>query len=353
MDRTSYADPVVAGLVADQFIPVRVDADRRPDISSRYTLAGGRRRRFSTRMETSSAAGRSCRPTGSRPSSVASSKRHGTSAVKRRGVTPPPSDPQLPPSSRGRSTTSRWRYSTAMTLGRRRLRRRPAVSSHGAGSPRSRTRAIRSGIAIRRDGDDVSRRDGVGRALRRGGRRVLPLREGIGLDAIPQSEKLLELNASMLTLYLDAFETLRHARYAERAEGVLGYVQQTLADAQEGGWAASQQEAPEYYEIQDLGARAARPAPAIDRTLLSAPNAAMVSAALRAARVMEDEGLRSVRAQIARARRAAALSSWRGCGPLYRAGSGGPRPARRSDCDGHRPSRCLRRHRQHRLRDDG
>ena len=81
----------------------------------------------------------------------------------------------------------------------------------------------------------------------------------------PQSEKLLELNASMLTLYLDAFETLRHARYAERAEGVLGYVQQTLADAQEGGWAASQQESPEYYEIQDPGARAARPAPAIDR----------------------------------------------------------------------------------------
>src|SRR5918999_4912417 len=40
MDRTSYADPGVASLVAERFVPVRVDADRRPDISSRYTLGG-------------------------------------------------------------------------------------------------------------------------------------------------------------------------------------------------------------------------------------------------------------------------------------------------------------------------
>src|SRR3990170_2032456 len=40
MDRTSYADPVVAGLIMERFVPVRVDADRRPDISSRYTLGG-------------------------------------------------------------------------------------------------------------------------------------------------------------------------------------------------------------------------------------------------------------------------------------------------------------------------
>ena len=65
----------------------------------------------------------------------------------------------------------------------------------------------------------------------------------------PQSEKLLDVNASLLVLYLDGFETLNLARYAERAADVLGYVQQTLADVQDGGWAASQQEAPEYYEL--------------------------------------------------------------------------------------------------------
>src|SRR4051812_45444572 len=40
MDDTSYADPAVVSIVNDRFIPVRVDADRRPDISERYSLGG-------------------------------------------------------------------------------------------------------------------------------------------------------------------------------------------------------------------------------------------------------------------------------------------------------------------------
>jgi len=38
MDRTTYADASVAALVAARFVPVRVDADRRPDINERYNL---------------------------------------------------------------------------------------------------------------------------------------------------------------------------------------------------------------------------------------------------------------------------------------------------------------------------
>jgi uncharacterized protein YyaL (SSP411 family) len=40
MDRTTYADPEVALLVAARFVPVRVDTDRRPDINERYNLGG-------------------------------------------------------------------------------------------------------------------------------------------------------------------------------------------------------------------------------------------------------------------------------------------------------------------------
>jgi uncharacterized protein YyaL (SSP411 family) len=40
MDRTTYADPQVAALVRDGFIPVRVDADQRPDVNERYNLGG-------------------------------------------------------------------------------------------------------------------------------------------------------------------------------------------------------------------------------------------------------------------------------------------------------------------------
>ncbi|HEY3885796.1 MAG TPA: DUF255 domain-containing protein [Vicinamibacterales bacterium] len=40
MDRTTYAHPDVAALIAGGFVPVRVDTDRRPDINERYNLGG-------------------------------------------------------------------------------------------------------------------------------------------------------------------------------------------------------------------------------------------------------------------------------------------------------------------------
>ena len=40
MDRVWYADPAVAAVIAAGFVPIRVDADRRPDINDRYNLDG-------------------------------------------------------------------------------------------------------------------------------------------------------------------------------------------------------------------------------------------------------------------------------------------------------------------------
>ena len=40
MDQTSYSNPQVVDLVNSRFIPVRVDVDRRPDISRRYNQGG-------------------------------------------------------------------------------------------------------------------------------------------------------------------------------------------------------------------------------------------------------------------------------------------------------------------------
>jgi uncharacterized protein YyaL (SSP411 family) len=40
MDQTTYSDPQVVRLVEDNFIPIRVDIDRRPDISERYNRGG-------------------------------------------------------------------------------------------------------------------------------------------------------------------------------------------------------------------------------------------------------------------------------------------------------------------------
>ncbi len=38
MDATTYLDPAVQRIVADRFVPVRVDSDRRPDLNERYNV---------------------------------------------------------------------------------------------------------------------------------------------------------------------------------------------------------------------------------------------------------------------------------------------------------------------------
>ncbi len=40
MDETTYSDPEVIRLINENFIPVRVDNDRRPEINRRYNQGG-------------------------------------------------------------------------------------------------------------------------------------------------------------------------------------------------------------------------------------------------------------------------------------------------------------------------
>jgi uncharacterized protein YyaL (SSP411 family) len=40
MDRVAYADPEIIDVIATRFVPVRIDADRRPDVNDRYNLEG-------------------------------------------------------------------------------------------------------------------------------------------------------------------------------------------------------------------------------------------------------------------------------------------------------------------------
>jgi uncharacterized protein YyaL (SSP411 family) len=40
MDQTTYSLPEIVSAIEERFVPVRVDADRRPDINDRYTLGG-------------------------------------------------------------------------------------------------------------------------------------------------------------------------------------------------------------------------------------------------------------------------------------------------------------------------
>ncbi len=289
MDRTSFADPSVADLVAERFVAVRVDADRRPDISSRYTLGGWPTTAFLTPAGQILGGGTFVpvdRLSAALKRVIDSVVLQGDDGGSSDGAADATGGPALPVDELERLVFDTY----------------DGRSGTFGGLPRfPHTAPVHLALAHVRDDPSSFHAEVATTCLDSMGWGGLFDEVDGGFFRYsnapdwtrPQTEKLLDVNAALLTLYLDGFETLRFARYAERAEAVLGYVQQTLADSQEGGWAASQQEAPDFYLIVDPAVRASRSAPAVDRTLLSAPNAAMVSAALRAARVFEDDGLRA------------------------------------------------------------
>jgi uncharacterized protein YyaL (SSP411 family) len=292
MDRTSYADRAVADLVAEKFVPVRVDADRRPDISSRYTLGGWPTTAF-LNAEGEILGGGTFVGRDRLPAVLA--RVVGAFDGAAAGAAPPGQ-------SGGFGSPTAARFSAIDDIEAAIFETYDPGNGTFGGVPRfPHTAPVHLALAharTDRDSPFVAMATKCLDAMGWGG-----LYDEIDGGFFryanesdwtrPQSEKLLDVNASLLLLYLDGFETLSLARYAERAADVLGYVQQTLADAHDGGWAASQHEAPDYYGIAEAGARAAQPAPSVDRTLLSAANATMVSAALHAARVLEDDGLRT------------------------------------------------------------
>jgi hypothetical protein len=106
----------------------------------------------------------------------------------------------------------------------------------------------------------------------------------------PRQEKLLEVNAALLRVYVETSETLQIARYRERAGEVLRYAQTWLADPVDGGWGGSQRADGAYYAATAEERRGAT-APRVDGVLYTAWNAAMVSAVLRAAELFDDVAL--------------------------------------------------------------
>ncbi|HXW05752.1 MAG TPA: DUF255 domain-containing protein [Vicinamibacterales bacterium] len=291
MDETSYADERVVALVRDAFVPVRVDADRRPDIAERYTLGGLPTTAFLTpdgalmgggtfapperlAVVLSQAAAAFAAGAHERPAELAPSPGATSSAA---GPMPDPGELEtiveasFDPIYGGFGGEPRFPLTAPLELALERCR--------GTADPAQRVMLERTLDAMgwSRLHDEL---DG-------GFFRVSVTRDW----QTPQHEKLLETNAALLGVYAEAADVLRVARYAERAQDVLRYVQTSLADHVDGGWAASQASSPAADDPAPAGARGGVMPGPVDRVLYTDANAAMASAALRAARVFDDPGL--------------------------------------------------------------
>jgi uncharacterized protein len=288
MDRTTYADPAVARIVNDRFVPIRVNADLRPDIAERYSLGGWPTTAFLT-AEGDVIGGGTYVGVDRMPAvlervaeAFRSRREELTAAAGVGRATPSPGGAPAPADIAALVFAS-------------------FDAEHGGFGIEPKfplTAPLELALEVYRESQDPAMAQLVEVSLDAMGWGGLydEIDGGFFRYAAtrdwrqPHEEKLLDVNAGLLRLYLEAAETLRIARYRERAGEVLRYVQTWLADPVDGGWAGSQQADSGYY-AGVVNERRAGTAPKVDGVLYAGWNASMVSATLRAAELLDDTAL--------------------------------------------------------------
>jgi uncharacterized protein YyaL (SSP411 family) len=296
MDRTTYGEPTIAALINERTVPVKVDADRRPDINERYNLDGWP----TTALLTPSGeilTGSTYVTPDLMPRMIleaadslrdhydALMARAAAAAAARRRVSathryePDRSAPDWMIDQLLAAQDREWggfgtggKFLHALPL-------RFALAVYTASpDPRLEMLIVHSLDAVTRGGlfDEVD--GGFFRCT-------------AGRDwSRPHTEKMLDDQAAIVTLLVDASDVLARPAYRERALDVIRYVQRTLHDHQRGGFYASQRADEDYYMVSG-SIRETLEQPPVDRTLFIDSNAQAASAWLRASAAMDDVAL--------------------------------------------------------------
>lgn len=105
--------------------------------------------------------------------------------------------------------------------------------------------------------------------------------------SVPHYEKMIGDQAQLLNLYLRAYQAFGRQAYLDTALGILDYVDSVLWDRERGYFYSSQEADPEYYALDAQG-RAGREAPYVDKTVYTERNAAMASAYMLASAALNE-----------------------------------------------------------------
>jgi uncharacterized protein YyaL (SSP411 family) len=107
----------------------------------------------------------------------------------------------------------------------------------------------------------------------------------------PNYEKMLDTNARRMRCYLEAYLVFGKEAYYRAAEGTVRWLIDFMRDPETGAFFGSQDADPEYY-AQDAEGRASRRPPRTDKTIYTNSNALAISALLKASVVLERIDLR-------------------------------------------------------------
>jgi uncharacterized protein YyaL (SSP411 family) len=109
----------------------------------------------------------------------------------------------------------------------------------------------------------------------------------------PHYEKVLDSNALRLYSYLEAAQALGEASFRETAEAIIRWMDSTLLDTEIGAFRGSQDAEPGYARLTTIAARRERGTPECDPTVFANWNAMAVSAYLKGSVVLGRSDLRA------------------------------------------------------------
>jgi uncharacterized protein YyaL (SSP411 family) len=115
----------------------------------------------------------------------------------------------------------------------------------------------------------------------------------------PEYEKVLDANAMRLRNYLEAYQVFGKDAYRSTARGIVRWLLGFMRDPDNGAFFGNQDADAEYYALDAEGRRRRRP-PRIDRTVYTNGNAMTVSALLKASVVLDEPALRDTAMQTLR-----------------------------------------------------
>ena len=282
MDEQAYSDPRVIELVNSRFIPVRVDVDRRPDISLRYNQGGFPSVAFIT-GDGEFVTGRPYTPPDEMVALLAQVSSGELPAVPTQAG---------PVSATGRVGASSGRQAADAVLERLtelydgdfggfglEPKQPPwealhfLTARHGFTGDRSLLKMVETTLEGMWQGIYDRKDQGF-------------FRYSVSRDwKVPHYEKMLVSNASLLVACLEAYQVTHKTGYRRAAEGVLQYLSTTMFDGDAGLFYASQDADEPFYHMSWKDRDLAEPPP-IDRTFYSGWNALAALALVRAAGVL-------------------------------------------------------------------
>ena len=295
MEEESFTDPDAIQFVNAEFIPIKVDSDRRPDVNRHYNQGGWPTTTFLT-PDGELLTGATYLDAGQLKDildrvSVYYHSRKGDISVKRERagarlaveeVKPAAVAPITEEIIQNVSTVLRQAYD-------------PLYGGFGEGTKFHQTDALELLLAeYYRTGNDEARAmltttldsmasgsvyDGVAGGF---------FRCATNRDwSAPQTEKVLYENAHLLSVYLHAHQLLGGEKYLGTARGIIDYVSGVLYDAQAGYFYGSQDADEEYYALA-AEERPSKPIPYVDKTAFTDWGAQAISSFLEAAAVLKE-----------------------------------------------------------------